>query len=549
MLTTARAIAEGETLDTDVCIVGAGAAGIALARDLGRSGVRCVLLEAGGPRGEAGSQRLYAGHTDDPDRHLPPDRDRLRGLGGTTAIWGGRCMPYDPVDFAPRADGLGWPIGLDALDPWYRAAQALVDCGPWAYDAEAAGLGGSLIEGFADGALTTTTLERWSPPTHFGRAFRDDLAGLATLTTVTGAVAVGLETDSTGGRVERVRVRGLDGRRFRVRARHHVLAGGGLESARLLLATGRERPRAIGDHSGWLGRGYMCHVGGVVARLVFEPGARVIFGYERDPGGVYVRRRLRLSDAVARAEGLPNMYGLLDRPLLDDAAHNSALLSLAWLAKQVVQRQSGTGGGGRLGLYARHLRNLFTGAPEVLTVLPRFGRDRFLSGRRVPSLLLAGDGRSFHFYFHAEQAPRRESAVTLGPGADRLGMPPLAIAFRVAEDDVEGIHRAHLAIDAALRRWGGGRLEFLSPDPRAAIRACKATLGHHIGTTRMAADPANGVVDADARVHGMENLHIASAGVLPTSSQAHPTLTVLALALRLAAHLRSRLADTTARAA
>ncbi len=540
MLTGATAIADGAILDTEVCVVGAGPAGIAVARELARDGIATLVLEAGGRSGDAGSQRLYAGTSDDPDRHLAPDRDRTRGVGGTSAMWGGRCMPFDPIDFAPRPWRDGWPIDHATLAPFYRRAQTWVDCGRFAYDAAAAGLDGALLDGFADAALTTTTLERWSPPTHFGKSFAAALARDPTTTLVTHAVVVGLDTDAAGRRVERLRVRGPGGRRFTVRARRVVLAAGGLETARLLLATGRDHPVALGDHGGWLGRGYMCHLNGVVARLVLDPDVAVLFGYERDADGVYVRRRLRLTDDVQRAQALPNMYAVLDRPLLDDASHRSAVLSLAYLAKRLLQRQArGDGPAGTTGLYYRHLRNLLRGAPEVLTVLPKFGRERFLAGRRVPSLLLGGSDGAFHLSFHAEQSPQRDSAVELDTESDAFGVPKLRVRFRVAEVDVDGIHRAHLAIDAALRRWGRGRLAFLSPDPAADIRASKATLGHHLGTTRMARAPEDGVVDPDCRVHGVANLYVASAGVFPTSSQAHPMLTTLALALRLADHLRA----------
>lgn len=544
MLIKAAAIDDGASLETDVCIIGAGAAGIALAVELGRAGIGTILLEAGSVSGAAGSQRLYRGTVNDPDRHLAPDRDRSRGLGGTTALWGGRCMPYDPIDFAPRPwiAASGWPIGLDTLEPFYRRAHDVVDCGAYVYEAAAAGLPGTLIEGFRDGAVTTGSIERWSPPTHFGTSFRPELERSEAIRLVTGGVVVGLEADRAGTRVDRVTVRTLRGRRFGVRARRVVLAGGGLESTRLLLVTGRDRPRALGDHSGWLGRGYMTHIGGVVARIVFNPGQRIIFGYEQDPEGVYVRRRFRVSDEAQREHGLVNMYALLDRPLLDDAQHGSAILSLAYLAKRLVQKQSpgaSTGSGGSvLGLYWRHVRNLLTGAPEVLSVLPKFGRQRFLSGRRVPSLLLSRADNSYHLYFHAEQTPDPASAVRLSPSCDHLGVPRLSIDFHVNDDDVDRVYRSHCIIDEELRGQGVGRLAFLGADPHADIRACKATLGHHVGTARMAADPADGVVDPDCRVHGVENLYVASSAVLPTSSQAHPTLTIVALALRLADHLR-----------
>lgn len=545
----AQRIAQGSTLESAVCIVGGGPAGLVLAQELGQAGIDVILLEAGGLKGPGPSQTLYRGTTEVPRFHLPPDRDRTRGLGGSSAMWGGRCMPYDPVDFEPRphVPHSGWPFGRDTLDPFYRRAAAYADCGGWSWDAATAGMEERLVSGFESAALQTETLERWSPPTHFGRSLGPGLLASDNVRVITGAVAVGLERGAEGARVDRVVVKSVRGRRgFSVAARQVVLAGGGMETTRLLLSTGGAGSVALGDHSGWLGRGYMTHVGGVIARLRFAEGQRVIFGYEQDPDGIYVRRRFTFSAEAQHAHRLVNLYALLDRPLLEDADHDSAILSLAWLAKRMLQRQSrddlpaDPGGAGKLALYRRHLRNLVFGAPEVLSVLPRFGRDRFLSGRRVPSLLMASGDNSFYLYFHAEQSPDPDNRLTLDPDdRDALGMPRLRIAARLGEEDAAAILRAHDLIGAELRAAGVGDLEFLEPeDPMASLARCKATLGHHIGTTRMAADPGGGVVDSQARVHGCENLHIASASVLPTSSQAHPTLTILALALRLADHLR-----------
>lgn len=541
----AHKIPAGETLSAEICIVGGGAAGTVLADALRQAGREVILIEAGEVKGPGRAQKLYEGISDNPEFHLPPDRDRTRGLGGSSAMWGGRCMPYDPVDFSTRAHvpGSGWPFGPDTLDEWYRKAQVYADCGAYAYDSATAGLEGRLVGGLESPRLLSETLERWSPPTHFGRSLGPGLLAADKLRVITGGVATGLTRD--GARISAVEVTALRGKKtFTVSASQIVLAAGGLETPRLLLSTAAPDRPAIGDHSGWLGRGYMNHVGGVISRLRFAEGTPVVFGYEQDADGVYIRRRFTFSAEAQAAHELVNLYALLDRPLLEDASHDSAILSLAWLAKRLLQRQSktdpGAAGGGMFALYKKHLRNLIFGAPEVLSVLPRFGRDRFLKGRRLPSLLLASGDNSFYLYFHAEQSPDRENRVYLDPARrDAVGMPALRISTRLSEGDAQAILRAHRLIGDELEAAGVGGLEFLDPeDPMQSLRnECKATLGHHIGTTRMATDPKDGVVDANLRVHGTENLYVASAAALPTSSQAHPTLTILALSLRLGAYL------------
>lgn len=540
MLQKADKLPDGHRISCDVCVVGAGAAGTVLAHELGQKGLSVVLLEAGDLKGEAGSQKLYEGETLNSAFHLPPDRDRTRGLGGSTSMWGGRCMPYDPIDFEPRAHvpHSGWPLSRALLEPYYARAQTYADCGTYDYDSTSSGLDGELIKGFDSPALQTSSLERWSPPTHFGKLLKDKLGASPNVTVLTGAVATDLER--AGGHIAAVIVKTLKGgRSLRIDAKDIILAGGGLETTRLLLATAKDGQPAIGDHSGWLGRGYMTHVGGVISRLKFREGQEIIFGYESDADGVYVRRRFTLSAEAQREHGLLNLYALLDRPLVGDASHNNAVLSFLYLAKNLLQRQSkgGETGSGKFALYKQHIRNILFGAPEVLTVLPKFGRERFLQGRRIPSLLLSSKDNTFYLYFHSEQAPNRESRVYLGPKRDFLGMPRLVIDARITDDDVAAIRRAHELIGQELKDAGVGELEFLSEDVEEAIRACKCTLGHHIGTTRMADDPAEGVVDADLRVHGVDNLYVASSSAFPTASQAHPTLTILALSLRLADQL------------
>ncbi len=542
----AARIETGQEISGDVCIVGAGIVGTVLAHELAASGQSVILLEAGGLKGAAGSLPLYRGDSDNHDFHLPPDMDRARGLGGTSSMWGGRCMPFDPIDFEPRdhVPFSGWPMRYADMEPWYRRAQEYADCGAYAYQSTAAGLTGDLVEGLESDDLLMSSLERWSPPTHFGKKLGRGLVGSQNVTLITGAVAVGLETGNEAEEITRIKVRSVNSKReFHVAAKQFVLAGGGLETTRLLLATERPDRAAVGDHSNWLGRGYMCHVGGVIARVIFNEDRKTVFGYEQDGDGIYVRRRFTFSNRVQRDEKLPNIYALLDRPLLDDASHGSASLSLLFLIKRLVQRQSADStdtATGTFALYKRHLRNLVLGAPEVMSVLPRFGRQRFLRGRRIPSLLLASKNNSFYLYFHAEQFPNRDSRVVLSDDTDEVGLARLRVEAKLDESDVDAILAAHRVIDRELRASGAGRLEFFDENTRAAIRRCKCTLGHHIGTTRMAADPDQGVVDENAKVHGMKNLFVASSSIFPTSSQAHPTLSILAFTLRLADYLKPK---------
>ncbi len=553
MIVDARRLPAGEGLSADVCIVGAGAAGIALALELAKASVSVLLLEAGGLNRSGKSQRLYVGTVNDPDRHMPPDKDRYRQLGGTTSLWGGRCMPLDGLDFAQRdfVPYSGWPLTRADLDPFYQRAQDYCECGPFAYGR--AGVlpdtSPDMFAGFDDRDLTTTTLERWSPPTNFGKAYRGNLETSKTIKVLLNAVATEISVSSDGGAVSEVMIKTARDNERRVTARAIVLAGGGLENTRLLLTSNKVHAAGLGNSSGWLGRGYMCHLNGVISRLRLKPGCQVVFGYETDEQGIYCRRRLWISEDAQRRLGLLNMYGLLDRPLIGDPEHGNAVLSLAFLAKRALQRAA-TGslgmssiGKGKYALYGKHLRNILLGSPEFMTYLPKFSRQRFLQDRRLPSITVKPKNNTYYLYFHSEQAPNPDSRVLLKNERDEFGVPRLHIDFRVSELDVESVYRSHLLIGEELEREDIGTLNFEREDPRAHIRECRATLGHHIGTTRMALKASEGVVNKNCRVNGVANLFIAGSSVFPTCGQAHPTLTIVALAIRLASHLRDNLGD------
>lgn len=544
MLLDARSIPDGEALTADVCIVGAGAAGITLAVELLQAGLNILVLEAGGKSKAGQSQSLYQGALNDPVRHVPLDQARYRQLGGTTSLWGGRCIPFDSLDFDRRewVPHSGWPFSQKEMDEYYRRAHAYCECGEYDYHVPTAlpGARSSMLPGFEDGDVNTSGIERWSPPTQFGKVYRAVLTRADNVRVLLHAPVVELHASEDGTRITSVDVATFDGRRFTVHARTTVLAGGGLETTRLLLASRRVHRTGIGNHSDWLGRGYMSHIHGVIASVTLTAGQEVMFGYEADPQGVFCRRRIAFSEAAQRRHHLLNLYMLLDRPLVGDPAHGDAVLSAAFLLKRLLGgRQQEELGKGKYALYWRHIKNVLMGSPQALSVLPKFGRKRLLQRRRIPSLLMRSRSNTYYLYFQSEQVPDRDSRVTLDDARDEFGMPRLRMSFHVTEQDRESVRRAHDVLDRELRRQHCGYLTYLGNDVSKLLHDVKAVLGHHIGTTRMSADPSRGVVDEQCRVHGLTNLFVASSSVFPTSSHANPTLTIVAMALRVADHLKA----------
>jgi len=546
MIIDADQLPETETLSADICIVGAGAAGISLALSLIDAGLDVLLLEAGGLRREANTQALYQGDVADPALHSPPDTYRERRLGGSTTTWGGRSMPLDPIDFETRdyIAHSGWPIALSDIAPFYPEANRLAEAGRFAYTVDAAFDRPlkPMIEGFSSSRFSTHTLERFSCPTDFGRRYRRKLEAAPRLRLLLHANVVRIGLDSDGTQVESVDVATLKGRRFAVRAHDYVLATGGLEVTRLLLASNDVRENGIGNDSDLLGRYYMCHVAGTIGRFSFD--RPVWHGYDIADEGTYCRRRIAVRPEAQRQYRAGNAIGRLHHPRITDPAHRNGILSMLYLARFFIPYEYGKRlhGGEKLSLHDQllHVRNVAADIPETIGFMLHLLRDRRLAERKFPSIIIRSKARLFSLDFHAEQEPNPLSRVTLARETDALGMPRLLIDWRYTAQDIATVSTmlSLLAEDVALS--GVGRFDYDPDSVEHEMTRYGAYGGHHIGLTRMSASPKDGVVDTNCTVHGVPNLHVASASVFPTSSQANPTLTVIALGLRLAAHLKAR---------
>ncbi|WP_231755219.1 GMC oxidoreductase [Bordetella sp. N] len=557
MILDATAIPSGSALNADICIVGAGAAGITLALALMDSGLDVVLLESGGVLAEKDTQALYQGTVPDARMHSEPDRYRERRMGGSTTIWGGRCMPLDPIDFEQRAyiDHSGWPIGLDDLLPYYPTANHICEAGDYAYTAETAFDHPirPMIEGFDSTSFTTNTLERFSAPTDFGRRYAERLrhgnvrviqhANLCRLDSgADGALADARNTLDGTVPVGPAHVRTLSGNAFTVRARSYVLATGGLETARLLLASPGASGRGLGNANDVVGRYYMCHIAGTIGTVDLSRAASVWHGYEVSDEGVYCRRRLALRPEAQRRLEAGNFIARLHHPRIPDPGHGSSVLSALYLARPIVpyeyaKRLYGDTPGS-LGLWLRHLGNVVLGMPSAVAFMWHMLTQRKLADRKFPSIIVHPRNRRYSLDFHAEQEPNVDSRVTLGTDTDALGVPRVHVDWRYTPRDVATIQVALAELARELRASGVGTFEYDPAVVEMEMTRYGAYGGHHIGTARMGRDPGDSVVDTDCRVHEASNLFVASAAVFPTSGQANPTLTIVALALRLAGHLR-----------
>ncbi len=549
MIEEANQVPRGSCLAVDVCVVGAGAAGISLALSLSGTGLSVALLEAGKQTQDAAAQALYEGEVADEQLHSPAHRYRLRGLGGSTSLWGGRCMPYDPIDFEERpwVPHSGWPITYEDLVPYYVAANTLAEAGRYAYDArEAFPLLPPMIAGFTSEIVRTTGLERFSCPTHFGKRYARRLKLAPDVRVLRGAICTAIRLEADASSVRLLDIATLEGNRFTVRARATVLATGGLETARLLLCSNDVTPQGVGNRFDVVGRYYMCHIAGNVGALVVNgPPSDVRHGYEIAPDGVYCRRRISIAPARQRQHQLLNAVARLHFPKITDPSHGSGVLSGLFLARRMISYEYGKRLQDRtpptLGAYARHLLNVASDPLDTAAFLAHWFSRRTLAQRKFPSVILRNRTNRFSLEVQSEQQPLASSRVHLCNAVDPLGMRRIRIDWRYSRDDIESVAQTLDLFAAELARSGAGRFTYQRATLEEDLLRYGAYGGHHIGTARMGRDPHTSVVDSDCKVHSVDNLYVAGSAAFPTSSQANPTLTIIALSLRLADHLAQRL--------
>ena len=295
-----------------------------------------VLLESGGRNFDPAVQDLSEAAEWDRKRHAPLSLSTRRQVGGTSNTWGGRCVPFDPVDFAsrPYLDIPAWPVGYADLQPYFQRACDWMVCGRAVFNlAEMPHLPGAIVPGFVDDGVLGSSLERWSLPTNYGQVYRERLEQSAKVRLLTGVTCTEIVCPAEGGIARHLECRTNTGGRVRVTAKAFVVACGGLESTRLLMSSTGPEGEQLGNQGGHLGRWYMAHVEGSIANIRFTtPPRETVYGYERDIDGVYIRRRFSFAEEYQREHGLPNVVGWLGNWELPDARHGYGQLSFVYLA-------------------------------------------------------------------------------------------------------------------------------------------------------------------------------------------------------------------------
>ena len=521
----------GAVFDCDIAIVGAGAAGLTLARHLAGKGRDIVVVESGGLDFDAATQDMADGPNVGED-YYPLVDARLRFFGGTTNIWGGRCARLEATDFEHRdwVPLSGWPIGFDEMEPWYTVAASDVGLGTEAQHPDGWRCDHAARFGLDPEAFLCRLWHFDDVAERFNARRAADILGARDVRVFLHATVTCVHAAANAASVVALELATLDGRHARLRARQYVLAGGGIENARLLLASNNVESLGLGNARDQVGRCFMEHphgrAGVIEARSGFELWAA--FQARRRADGKRIAPVLLPAPALQREAQILN--SAFTFKLQRDPARGLPLRKRIY--NELRHELSPTRGKRQLWQAHRSWRKLIQ-----RTVRQHVERLRFARGLTRVHVMVRG-----------EQAPNPASRVTLSTARDALGVPRAMLEWRLSELDKYTVRRMTERLGMELVRRGVGRLE-----PAAWLYAggnawpVDTTVGnhpiggyHHMGTTRMSDSPARGVVDRHCRVHGYANLFIAGSSIFPTASWANPTLTILALAHRLGDHLLAR---------
>lgn len=515
----ARNIPDHSVLEGDVCIVGAGAAGISIALDWIGSPYKVILLESGGFEYDDTIQDLYKGENTG-RKYYPLRSSRLSYFGGTTNHWAGMCSPFDPVDFRKRdwVPNSGWPITRQDLDRYYERANKVLKLGPYNYDIAFWQQEKANMNPFPlDPKVIWHKMWQNSPASGFGgggglsKAYRDDIVNAKNIYLYTYATMTDIRTTAAVSAVKEVVIRNHAGKTHTVRAKQFILAGGAIQNARMLLAANSQAPKGLGNDLDLVGRYFMEHLEIHAAEFwLLRPFPTDLYNWNNTWCELAIREEVQEKNRILNGTAAPD--------------------ALAW-REDITSRME-----------------------AYQDEDPRKAMEKLVkSWDQADSISKTQNKgsieRAYSFQVRLEQAPNPDSRVFLSNEKDALGVPRANLHWSLTDLDKRSLRRILEIIGEEAGKAGFARLRFAEEfrDP-ADMSWPTGTNGgwHHMGTTRMSDDPKTGVVDSNCRVHGMANLFVAGAACYPTSGAPNPTLTLVALSLRLSDHVLARVKENKA---
>ena len=506
----ARNLVNNSVIQGDICIIGAGTAGISIALEWINTPYKVILLEGGGFEYDDKVQELYNGKITG-QKYYPLKSARLHYFGGTTGHWAGMCAPFDEIDFKKRdwVPNSGWPINRKDLDPFYARANKTLQVGPYNYDFDYWRNELPNLNPFPlDNNIIWNKIWQFSQA-RYGNLYKETIVKAKNIHLYTYANAVDIKANDNISSVNEVQVKNYAGKTHTVKAIHFILACGAIQNARMLLASNSQAKAGLGNENDLVGRYFMEHLELHAAELwMIKPFPTDLYHWNYGKTKAYAE--LAIKEEVQEKEKITN--GTVSFSPLAWGKHQKPRMEI-W--QETDPRKSA--------------ENLFKNWDEAAE----------LAKNEKGNI-----ERAFLLQIRIEQTPNPNSRVTLDLEKDELGVPRAHLNWELTALDKRSIRRIFhiLGQQMAISELGRIKLnEYLRDENDDTFPDSTNGGWHHMGTTRMGDDPKNGVVDANCQVHGISNLYVAGSGCYVTSAAPNPTLTLVALSLRLSDFVKSKM--------
>ena len=546
MIFDARSLTEGTTIETDICIVGAGTSGLVLAKEFLGAKFKVCLLESGGLLPDKETQGLYRG-VNIGRPYFSLDTARARYFGGSTNRWhipvDGSCVaarmhPFSKLDFEKRdwVPYSGWPVSKSDMESYYERAQHLCHIAPSSYSPDywAKQENAGLLP--LPSSIVETQIYKFGSRYPFIKGIRSDIEKADNITTYLYSNAIDIETNEYASHVSRIRVACLQGNKFYVKAKYFILAAGAIEIPRLLLLSNQTQKKGLGNQNDLVGRFFMEHPhlwSGLFIPFNQDNLAIMdLYSHVRVVQEVPIVAKLSLSDKIQREEKLLNysaqfMPQIILRSSLNQYTYpeikTKGVSSFKKLRSSICQKKLP-------GDFFHHALNMLidiTGIAKASYRNAAIKAMNILDKKRLTVFQIAN---------MSEQAPNPDSRITLSSNLDALGQNQVELNWQWNSNDLDSIIRSQKILDTELQRANLGRL-IIQVTKNASYDTIKGGW-HHMGTTRMHSNPKQGVVDKDCCVHGISNLFISGPSVFTTGGVANPSLSLVAFSIRLADHIK-----------
>lgn len=510
MIIDSRSVPDATIVQADICIIGAGAAGITIAREFNNTNKTVCLIESGGFNVDLETQALYEGENVGWP-YWPLESSRLRFFGGTTNHWGGACVPLNDDDFHKKKwiPNSGWPITKSDLLQYYQRAQPIFDLGKYSYNPVDWQFEGHTILPFKDNTIASGMVQH-SPPTRFGLKYRKDIEESKNIMTYIFANAVDIKTNESASQVTGINIACLTGNKFSVEAKTYILALGGIENARLLLHANKVQENGLANQHDLVGRYFSDHIylANLGQLVITDPNLNLNF----------YKRKVKFNDSLISVYLGISPEAREKNRVLTTRIHIKEAPWIAYSRLKGAAKQ-------KLGL--------------TDAVIKKMGDIFKSTGKKAQDYNQPENARLYTFGAWTENIPRASSRVYLGDERDKLGMRKIKLDWKIGDEEKHSLIKSLQLLGAQIGQSGFGRMRLgLSEKSPWPWRDGMEPGMHHMGSTRMSNDATKGIVDKNCKVHGISNLYIAGSSVFPNYGTANPTLTIVALALRLTDHIK-----------